>query len=117
MLAELNIDGPRPPGPVQLREPLELDPSGNFATVAQDGGEDLRQCVLAILATPVGWRVELPEFGTPSQAFRIGGADLAEVERCIRLWDDRVDVDAMRASGDLERYVDHVRVKIGGRSA
>lgn len=74
-----------------------------MALVEQDSPEDVDACTYAVLNTRVGHRTDLPEFGTPGQAFRRGGADLAAIERCVALWEPRADLIALRDTGALER--------------
>lgn len=86
-----------------------------MAEAEQDSDEDVDACVYAILATPLGHLTHLPEFGTPDQAFRQGGADLDELERCVEQWEDRADVAALRDSGrlaELAAGTDRVSVEI-----
>lgn len=42
---------------------------GKVAEVEQDSQEEIEQCVVAILRTPVGTRIENPELGIPDEAF------------------------------------------------
>lgn len=96
-----------------LAVPLRRDGT-HLATVEQDTAGEVDACILAVMRTPVGHLDHLPDFGTPPQAFRRGGIDLAEVERCVAMWEDRADVDALREDGELDRLargVDHVIVE------
>lgn len=83
-----------------LRVPLAFE-GGRLAEVEQDSDEDVDACILGILRTPLGWRTDLPEFGTPDPAHELGGPSLVEIERTVALWEDRRDVRAMRESGAL----------------
>lgn len=69
--------------------------------VEQDSDEEVEACILGILRTPLGWRTDLPEFGTPDPAHEQGGPSLIEIERSVALWEDRRDIRAMRVSGQL----------------
>ena len=51
-----------------LKVPLALAGSA-FAVVEQDSPEEIEQCVLAVLKTPVGSRIDAAEFGTPDHTF------------------------------------------------
>lgn len=51
----------------------------SFATVEQDTIDDVANCVVAALRTHVGWRPEMPEYGTPDIAFRTQPLDLQEI--------------------------------------
>lgn len=51
----------------------------SFAVVEQDSAAEIDQCVLAALRTPVGSRIEEPEYGTPDETFeQLGPALSAE---------------------------------------
>jgi phage baseplate assembly protein W len=92
------------PLPVHLSVPLRRIPGPDGLTLATDlqGSEaEVDACVYAAVNTPLGWRVDLPEFGRPGQTFRRGGANLAEIERTIAMWEPRADLEALRQSGRL----------------
>lgn len=42
---------------------------GDVAVVEQDSAEEIDQCVEAVLRTPVGTRIDEPEFGVPDETF------------------------------------------------
>ncbi len=74
-----------------LKFPLVLLPDGRLGQVEQDSAEDVVQCVRVILRTPRGWREDIPDMGLPNPAFRKGGADLVEIERQIKTYEERAD--------------------------
>jgi hypothetical protein len=87
---------------VPLRKITRADRSGQgLALHEQDSPEEVTACVFAVLNTRTGHRIDLPEFGTPGQAFRRGGADLAALERNVALWEPRADLIALREGGVL----------------
>lgn len=105
---------------VPLRKITRADRSGQgLALHEQDSPEEIGACVYAVLNTRTGQRIDLPEFGTPGQAFRRNGADLAAVERTLALWEPRADLIALRESGRLaalaaeQDSLDTVRI-VGG---
>lgn len=88
---------------VPLRRITRADGSGGgLALHEQDSPEEIDACTYAVLNTPVRHRIDLPEFGTPGQAHRRNGADLAALERVIALWEPRADIIALRDSGTLQ---------------
>jgi phage baseplate assembly protein W len=100
---------------VPLRRATRPDGTRGLALHEQDSPEEITACIAAVLNTPTGHRIDLPEFGTPRQEHRRGGADLAILERSIALWEPRADVDAMRDTGALtemarESGLDTVRI-------
>lgn len=101
---------------VPIRLTRRSDGTTGATLVEQDSPEDIDACTFAVLNTPVGHRIDLPEFGTPGQAHRRGGADLAMLERTIALWEPRADLIALRDSGlmarmALEAGIDTVRIR------
>ncbi|HEY7415883.1 MAG TPA: hypothetical protein VH593_11870 [Ktedonobacteraceae bacterium] len=56
----------------------------------QDSFEDLHDCMLAIVAFPVGSRQELPEFGSPDYSFiRDTTAVPTQLRSAIAQWEPR----------------------------
>jgi phage baseplate assembly protein W len=72
----------------KLKLPLRMDSHG-FATVDQDSDRDVQQCAYAVLATELGSRVELPDFGITDQALRKHGADRQELDAALARWEPR----------------------------
>lgn len=60
--------------------------------VEQGSIEEVMQCVLAVLKTPVGQREDAPEFGLLEQVFLEGGADLTEIRRAIQEFEPRASI-------------------------
>lgn len=95
-----------------LSVPLRLAGS-TLATVEQDSAEEQLQRVYAVLNTRLGTRDDLPDFGSPDEAFSSGGVDLDELERSASIWLD-FDVGALRESGQLAELASGLdRVKVG----
>jgi hypothetical protein len=97
--------------------------AGTAAVNDQDSTEDVAACAEAVLryvktAGPDGVRrgaaVELPDFGTPDQAFKQGGADPGEIAAALNEWEPRA-TEQLAASA-IEDLVQTVRVQIGGQS-
>jgi phage baseplate assembly protein W len=63
----------------------------------QDSGDDIVDCVRAIVAFPVGSRADMPEFGIREIVFaEYNEAIVQQVRRAIEEWEDRAvfDVDS-----------------------
>lgn len=104
------------PAPVHLSIPFRRGPDGHLAEDPQDSPEEIDACLFAIANTPHGWRDDLPEFGTPGQAFKRGGADLGQLERTFALWEPRASIEALRDTGRLQELADGLdRVSVEGR--
>jgi hypothetical protein len=59
------------------------------AVSEQDSVEEIADCCAAILLCPLGYRVELPEFGLPPQTFSTPGPDRDEIRSAIEAWEER----------------------------
>jgi hypothetical protein len=94
------------PAPVHLSIPFRLTPTGHLAEDQQDSPQEIDACLFAIANTRPGDRDDLPEFGTPGQAYRRGGADLGQIERSLALWEPRASTEALRDSGRLAELAD-----------
>jgi phage baseplate assembly protein W len=78
--------------------PFRLSGS-SIAVVEQDSIDDVADCVVVIVSTPIGWRDEAPTFGIPDQAMIRQPLDAAELARdigsqeprALLIVDERVD--------------------------
>jgi phage baseplate assembly protein W len=70
------------------------------ATNEQDSIEEIADCVLAILACPAGYRVELPEFGLPDPVFSTPGVDTGVMRQVIETWEPRAATSMEQWLGD-----------------
>ena len=92
----------------RLALPLRVDGRGRFATVEVGSIEDVAQCVAVVLATPVGSRVEVPEFGSPRPEFV--GPDLPGMVAAVDEWEPRASL-SVEALGNLPDGESVVRIK------
>jgi phage baseplate assembly protein W len=101
-----------------LHVPLTL--SGDRLVVdEQDSAAELEACAFAILNTPLGHRIDLPDFGTPDQAHQQGGAQLDELISAVQAWDERIDLLALRDDGTLDDLLarcERIRVSLAESS-
>jgi hypothetical protein len=98
------------PQPVHLSIPLRRTPTGELATDPQDSDAEVDACVFAIANTPLGWRIDLPEFGTPRATHMRGGLNAGQLERTIALWEPRADIIGLRQTGRLRDLAHGVQV-------
>lgn len=79
------------------------------AVVDQNSIEEIEQCVLAVVKTEVGQRIERPEFGIVDPTFEQIGpdSDADEIVAAIEEWEPRVETIGETA---LEEAVQHVRL-------
>jgi phage baseplate assembly protein W len=82
----------------------------------QDSIDEIAACVLAILLCPIGFRVELPTFGIPDQAFATPGVDEDRLRQAIETWEPRAAVllDANRDAFDA--LVERIQVLVQVRT-
>lgn len=76
--------------PLHLALPLRVTGTGGFAVVEQDSPSEVAQNVAVILSTPLGSRVEVPEFGSPRPEFV--GPDSAGMVAAVEEWEPRADL-------------------------
>lgn len=96
----------------QFAIPFRLS-AGSVVENEQGTVPDVKACAEAVLRyTPLGRCVELPDFGTPDQAFQQSGPDPAEIHAALAQWEPRALVDLGPAV--LDDLTATVRVSIGG---
>jgi phage baseplate assembly protein W len=72
----------------------------NVATSEQDSIEEISDCVLAVLLCPLGYRVELPDFGLVDLTFSTPHVDVGEIRDAVELWEPRAAVALREWQGD-----------------
>lgn len=82
------------------------------AVIEQDTDAEIRQCAAVALMCPQGARLELPSFGLPDPAFRVGGPDLTAIERTLDTWEPRARAHAAGDDGRLDEWIGQARVGI-----
>jgi len=80
-----------------LSAPLTLGRNGAFVVNEQDSVDDLAECVAALLATPVGSRIEVPDYGVDRAEFV--GPDPGAIIAAAAEWEKRVDLTLDVATG------------------
>lgn len=96
----------------KLAVPFRMTPKG-AVVVEQDSTEEIEQCAEAVLRTPLGYRIENPEFGLRDQTFNENGADLGEIAQTLSQWGHPLtDVEIERDPDLFDRIVDNVRVHV-----
>lgn len=91
--------------------PLRLV-AGQAVVVEQDSAEEVSDCVQAVLRYRRGYRLELPEFGLPDQAFLEGGPRASDVTDAVRRWAPRANA---LTTAQLDDLVATVTVEIRQR--
>lgn len=78
-----NIDTP------EFKLPFMFTDDGSVLEVEQDSDQDVQQDAYVLCSYEPGQLTAVPEYGLPSQVFKVGGADLDVIQALIEQWDDR----------------------------
>lgn len=84
------------------------------AVVEQDTVEEIVDCVKAIVRYSVGFRIELPTFGTPDLTFSVGGADPAVIASAVQQWEPRAGALAEADNESLDEFVSNIVLSVNG---
>ena len=84
------------------------------AVTEQDTHQEIANCVVAVVRTYVGFRLEEPDFGIPDYLFQQDQIDLDELRNIIRRWEPRAETYMERIISDLDPYLQNVRIGVGG---
>lgn len=73
-----------------LKLPVRLDArTGALETIEQDSLAEVAQSVEVVLATPIGSRLDLPDFGAPDYLFRQLPVDTSTAVTAVATWEPR----------------------------
>lgn len=86
---------------------------GAAVVVEQDTTDEIMSCELAILLCPIGFRVELPDFGIPDPAFSQGVPDVEVIAAALTLWEPRSQEAVTGQLDALDELISHVSVRVG----
>ncbi|MDQ2727584.1 MAG: GPW/gp25 family protein [Actinomycetota bacterium] len=87
------------PAVPHLRFPFGLTVDGSVGVVAQDGEEEVTQCVAVLLQTIVGSRMAVPGYGIVDPTF--GRPDPTAIGSAITTWEPRAAAQvSVVAAGD-----------------
>jgi hypothetical protein len=88
--------------------------AGGAAVVTeQDTTDEILGCELAILLCPVGFRVELPEFGIADPTFSQGIPDVDAIAAALIAWEPRSQDTVAGQLDALDELISHVMVRVG----
>jgi hypothetical protein len=71
--------------------PIQIT-AGAYATVQQDTTAEVADCVAVIVAFPIGYREDQPDFGITDPAFTVRPIDTTEIEEVIETYEPRAVV-------------------------
>lgn len=100
--------------PDQIAFPVTVV-GGQLQTVEDGTDTEVGMEVEILCLTPQGWFPGLPGFGLADQAFRKGGADVAEIERQIAEWVPDAEATAEHDISALDAGLDRIGVKVAAR--
>jgi phage baseplate assembly protein W len=90
--------------------------SPQAAVSEQDSLDEIADCVLAILVTPQGYRVELPAFGIIDPTFSMRNVDLDELRIAVQTWEPRAGTVWSQYPDLIDELLQHVGVNVSVRS-
>lgn len=96
--------------------PFSLEASGRSLKYhEQDSDDEIFDCVEVILRTPIGVRIEIPDYGSRQQEFASPGARREELIAAVARWEERAELVIERNPDLLDELVDRLRVGVKGR--
>lgn len=98
----------------QLAVPFRIE-KGQVATVDQDSIEEIRDCVVASLRTPLGSRLEEPGYGVRNLLFKRQSREAVPVEllRAIERDEPRA---SLLSSSEVEDLILRIVIEVEGRA-
>lgn len=86
------------------------------AVSEQDSIDEITDCVLAVLSCPLGFRVDLPEFGIADPVFSTPAVDVDELRTAVDGWEPRAQTVFDEQPDKLDQLLDHVQVLVNVRT-
>lgn len=86
------------------------------AVTEQDSLDEIADCCYAILACPMGYRVELPTFGLIDPTFSMPGPDVDEIREAIETWEERAALLLSAQPDALDVLISRVEVDVQVRT-
>jgi phage baseplate assembly protein W len=84
--------------------------NGRAVTVERDSSAEIQGNVEAILRTPLGARIEVPDYGIPDMAFKTGGPVAEPIREAIERHEPRARFNAYADGSDLDTMIGRVQV-------
>jgi hypothetical protein len=83
------------------------------AVYEQDSVDEIATCVETIIRCPIGFRDELPEFGTPGDVvFGQAPLDLEAAKGCVSRWEPRADADYSEGGSAFDEGIRNIGISI-----
>lgn len=83
----------------------------------QDTSEDVADCVKTIIVYPIGFRDDLPDFGSPDVIFKmISTASIIDrLEGVIGVWEPRARMLSEEDRSEIENFTRHFVMQLRGQ--
>jgi phage baseplate assembly protein W len=94
--------------------PLHITGS-SFTEVEQDTLDDITNCVVAALLTPIGSRKELPDFGTTDLTFQVQPVDVQTLINQVALHEPRVSLFIEQHPDRIHELIAAVKIAVSAR--
>lgn len=92
--------------------PFRLRANGQAAEITeQDSEREIEDCMVVLLQTEIGSRIELPDYGVPDLPFRERGTDLAALALIIEEWEGRADFSITQT--EFADLTERIRIALG----
>jgi phage baseplate assembly protein W len=96
----------------QFARPLRLGAGGDFAYVEQDSDEDVLQSVAVLIDTPLGKRLEQPDYGVDPMVFEEAPIDISAITNAVNAWEPRASVDPSVVIDSADELLEYVQVAV-----
>jgi len=90
--------------------------SPQAAVSEQDSIDEIADCCLAILLCPLGYRVELPDFGLIDPTFSSPGPDVDLIRQAVELWEPRASLVVDENPDQWDELLAHVETLVSVRT-
>lgn len=92
--------------------PFRRNTNGSAAEIEQDSSDDITNAAMAVLKTPVGYRLELPDFGIRETALHEGGPELHEILTALSNWEPRASYEL--SADKIADLAQHITINVSG---
>jgi phage baseplate assembly protein W len=97
--------------------PFQFNANGRVQVVEQDSEDDIINCVVALIKTPLGFREDLPDYGVADIIFGDGALDTEQIHTAISMWEERADVILTESNITVDQLVRYVSVMVNSTHA
>lgn len=95
-----------------FKQPFTRGTDGKVQVVEQDSTEHVDSCIEVIARCPIGFRVELPEYGVPTPIFQNIPLNPDEFVTALRRWEPRAQVNGSEYADQAAAWHRHLLMEI-----